>query len=88
MNTISTLSKWGNGQGIRIPKAICEQIGASIGDAVDIRVDHDNTLILVFPKTKYQRRKKSTIDDLLKNQNSDFTSDDPWGDDIGAEVVE
>ncbi|MCL2137303.1 MAG: AbrB/MazE/SpoVT family DNA-binding domain-containing protein [Coriobacteriia bacterium] len=87
MNSISTLEKWGNGQGVRIPKAICEQIGATIGDTVVIKVDEDNTLVLVFPQTKYQRHMKSTMDDLLMNLSDYFTSVELWGDDIGAEVV-
>ncbi|MCL2137725.1 MAG: AbrB/MazE/SpoVT family DNA-binding domain-containing protein [Coriobacteriia bacterium] len=88
MNVINNLAKWGNGQGVRIPKAICEQIGASVGDIVNIWVGPDNTLVLSFLKAKYQRRRIATMDDLLRNRKGSIPSVDLWGEDIGAEVVE
>ena len=88
MNVISNLAKWGNGQGVRIPKSICEQIGVSVGDTVYIRVGPENSLALIFPRTKYQRRRIATMDDLLGSRKGSFPSVDLWGEDIGAEVVE
>ena len=33
------LIKWGNSQGVILPKHLCEHIGAMVGDRVDISVD-------------------------------------------------
>lgn len=36
--TTTTLVRWGNGQGIRLTKAMTEQAGIHIGDRLDIHV--------------------------------------------------
>lgn len=33
------LSKWGNSQGVLIPKHLCEYVGLRIGDPVEITVN-------------------------------------------------
>ena len=35
----ATLTKWGNGRGILIPKEMCDALGISIGDAVSLTLD-------------------------------------------------
>lgn len=55
----TTVQKWGNSLGIRIPSQIAEKIAVSQGSEVDLIVSHDHSLI-VIPK-----KKKPTLEELL-----------------------
>lgn len=61
----TTIQKWGNSLGIRIPSQIAERIAVSQGSEVDLVVSDDHTLI-VIPK-----KKKPTLEDLLAQCKSD-----------------
>lgn len=39
MATTVRLTKWGNSQGVLIPKHLCDHLGLRIGDTVTISVD-------------------------------------------------
>lgn len=41
----STISKWGNSLGVRIPRAIAEQIGVSEGESVELVVEDNHLLV-------------------------------------------
>jgi antitoxin component of MazEF toxin-antitoxin module len=51
------IQKWGNSAGIRINKALLDEISASIGDAVDITAVDGGILI--------RPRKELTLEELL-----------------------
>ena len=55
----TTVQKWGNSLGIRIPSQIAERIAVSQGSEVDLVVSDDHSLI-VIPK-----KKKPTLEELL-----------------------
>jgi antitoxin MazE len=55
----TTVQKWGNSLGIRIPSQIAEKIAVSQGSEVDLIVAYDHSLI-VMPK-----KKKPTLEELL-----------------------
>jgi antitoxin MazE len=55
----TTIQKWGNSLGIRIPSQIAERIAVSQGSEVDLVVGDDHTLIII-PK-----KKKATLEELL-----------------------
>ncbi|OUS69213.1 MazE family transcriptional regulator [Paenibacillus sp. MY03] len=55
----TTVQKWGNSLGIRIPSQIAERIAIGQGSEVDLIVGDDHTLI-VIPK-----KKKPTLEELL-----------------------
>ncbi|WP_059050368.1 AbrB/MazE/SpoVT family DNA-binding domain-containing protein [Paenibacillus senegalimassiliensis] len=55
----TTVQKWGNSLGIRIPSQIAERIAVSQGSEVDLIVSDDHSLI-VIPK-----KKKPTLEELL-----------------------
>ena len=42
------LTKWGNSQGVLIPKRYCEQLGLKVGDQISITVDN-NKIVLSGP---------------------------------------
>lgn len=45
MSDLATISKWGNSQGIRLPKSFCDQLGIAVGDRVDISLENDQIVI-------------------------------------------
>jgi len=55
----ANLCAWGTSAGIRIPKAVMQQVGLKIGDAFDMKVS-GNTLVLKPCRAKYK------LSDLLK----------------------
>lgn len=66
----TTIQKWGNSLGIRIPSQIAERIAVSQGSEVDLVVSDDHTLI-VIPK-----KKKPTLEDLLAQCKSENRHDE------------
>ena len=53
----ATLKKWGNSQGILIPKSLCEYLGISIGDHLEI--EESNGAVTMKPiQKRYTRSKK------------------------------
>ncbi|MFS0725207.1 AbrB/MazE/SpoVT family DNA-binding domain-containing protein [Paenibacillus sp. 1P07SE] len=55
----TTVQKWGNSLGLRIPSQIAEKLAISQGSEVDLIVSDDHTLI-VRP-----HKKKPTLEELL-----------------------
>jgi len=76
-----TINKWGNSQGIRIPKNYLKKLGLDIGDEVEIRIE-DEKLIIVPVKKK--RKAKLDINKLFKEKyegNEEYN----WGQ-VGKEI--
>ena len=73
----STISKWGNSQGIRISKKLLQSAGMSLNDAVEIK--SQNNVLIIKPVTK------KTLDWYLEgydNESDRFywgASDEPKG---------
>ena len=44
------LNKWGNSQGVLIPKALCERAGFRIGDTVEMTVNNRTGKLEIAPK--------------------------------------
>lgn len=42
---LSTVSKWGNSLGVRIPRAIAEQLSISEGEPVELIIEDNHLLI-------------------------------------------
>lgn len=47
------IQKWGNSQGLRIPKHLLEAARLSVGDDVEILADEEEILIKKKPKPKF-----------------------------------
>jgi len=75
---------WGTSAGIRIPKAVMQQVGLTIGDAFDMKVS-GKTVVLRPYRTKY------TLTDLLKECDLNAPPPDlEWWDamkPIGQEIL-
>ena len=87
----ATLNKWGNGQGIRIPKEVCDRIGVKIGARATMVVsESENTISFSFEKepTRFQRRSKVAMKELAAGWTGGKTGEEWGGSDVGSEVVE
>lgn len=91
--TTATLTKWGNGQGVNIPKAICEELGLSIGDHLALVVLDGG--IHMRPTSARSRTRKVSATELFSGWDgayeppSDWPTDGcdvVWGDPVGNEV--
>ncbi len=76
------LSKWGNSLGLRLPRALAQQIGASEGQKVNIVADGARLIIEpVAPAFSLQ--------DLLVNMTPEsLRAAFDWGEDEGRERVD
>lgn len=76
----ATISKWGNSQGLRLPKSIVNDLNLSIGDEVKITTK-DNKVIIEPIKQK----RKYNIKDLVKDIPSDYRAYEEFNNKMGKE---
>ena len=76
----TTIQKWGNSQGIRIPKAFLEALGMRENDLVELNRVDDN---IVITKVK----KEVTLEDIFENYDGKYEAEDfVWSSPVGKEV--
>ncbi|MDR0637168.1 MAG: AbrB/MazE/SpoVT family DNA-binding domain-containing protein [Treponema sp.] len=84
----TTIVKWGNSQGIRIPKTFLKNIHVSENDPVDITLSGEE---IIIKKVKY-RKHKTTKERLVEFYGIDFDQkciiqkEIDWGNSIGKEI--
>ena len=77
-----TIQKWGNSQGIRIPKAFLEALGMRENDLVELNRVDDNIVI-----TKVNKEKELTLEDIFKDYDGEHAAEEfDWGAPVGKEV--
>lgn len=77
------IQKWGNSQGLRVPKSILNQTNLMLGDEVSLTVE--DGAILISPIRK--QRPKYDINDLVKRIPKDYKFEElDWGRPVGKEV--
>ena len=85
----ATLSKWGNSQGVRIPRDYCDLLGARVGDTIAIEYDSSrNALVLSFdkPGRKYQRNRKMSLEEFVGEWSSGRVGEE-MPRDVGEELM-
>jgi antitoxin MazE len=76
------LSKWGNSLGLRLPRALAQQIGASEGQKVNIVADGARLIIEPIAPA-------FSLQDLLVNMTPEsMRAAFDWGEDEGRERVD
>jgi antitoxin MazE len=68
----TTIVKWGNSQGIRLPKTLLDIVGLSDNDSVEI-IAKDKMLIIKPAKERL------TIDKLFEGWDGEFPEPYDWG---------
>ena len=78
----TTIQKWGNSQGIRIPKMLLDSVNWSENEQIAIKVDNGK---LIIEKTKDRKRKN--IKELFKNYKGNYEPEKiDWGEPKGEEI--
>lgn len=89
----STLTKWGNSQGVIIPKVVCEEVGITIGDHLVFLVE--DGAIRLLPLKRHYRTRKVSLGELFAGWDGTYEppADWPlvgnevdWGDSVGSEA--
>ena len=85
--TTLTLSKWGNAQGVRIPKDLREQVGMTDGCQIDASVQdggimlkpiHDAVRVIQVPR----------LSNVFKDRTTEYQAEeDPFGTPKGDELL-
>lgn len=78
----TTLSRWGNSLGLRIPKEMAQRLGLNEGTRLDLTAD-DGRIIITLPKPRYR------LEDLLADMTPEGMREAyDWGPDRGREIVD
>ena len=79
----TTIQKWGNSQGIRIPKAFLDALGMAENDPVELCRLDDNIVI----RKARQEEKELTLDDIFGDyEGNEKIEEFDWGSPVGREV--
>ncbi len=72
---------WGNSQGIRLPKEILDQLGITVSDVLNVKVENG---MIVLQKEFTHRSFKERLADY-DGEISVYEFD--WGDPVGKEIL-
>lgn len=76
------IQKWGNSQGLRLPKYILDKADIREGDTVEVALE-DNKIIIFQPKRVL---KNYTLNDLFKDYKGSYKpTETDWGGPAGKE---
>jgi antitoxin MazE len=76
------IQKWGNSQGLRIPKVVLDEIQSSIGDEVKVYSQEGKIIIEPVKRVKGKISLKSLVNKIPKNYK---TQEVDWGKPLGKE---
>jgi len=77
------IQKWGNSQGVRVPKTVLEQARIAVGDEVDISVSKGRILV----RRATPIRGRYVLTELLSRIPADYRAEETdWGPSAGREA--
>jgi antitoxin MazE len=80
---VTKVQKWGNSQGLRLPKQLLEDAHISVGDDVDVTTQEG---IIVIAPVKRVRGKRS-LQELVSRIPKDYeVGEVDWGEPVGKEA--
>jgi antitoxin MazE len=84
----TTLNRWGNSQGVTVPKRIVDLAELSIGDVLEVSVGSEGAIVLTPVRRKYRRSNHAvTIDDLFQGYKGGYQpTESDWGASVGREL--
>lgn len=78
----ATVQKWGNSQGIRLPKYILDAIKWKENEQLDLSIEDDKIII-----EKISKPERKNIKELFANFNDEYhNADIDWGNPVGNEI--
>lgn len=79
----TSIQKWGNSQGVRIPKYLLDAVKLSTNDEIVIRAESD---MLIIEKAAPPSARK-TIKELFADYDGEYTPQEvDWGEQAGKEI--
>ncbi len=80
---LTRIQKWGNSQGLRLPKQVLEDARLSSGDSVDVTVE--DGLIVIAPARRVRGRQR--LEELVSRIPKGYRAEEmDWGEPAGKEV--
>jgi len=80
----TTIVKWGNSRGIRLPKLLLDSVNLSDNDTVELKTENDSIII------KKSTRERITIEKLFENWDGGLPESFDWGEldvPVGREMI-
>ena len=81
---LTTIQKWGNSQGVRLPKPILDELFLQENDQVELVTENET---IIIKKATRKRRAKVSLEELFANYKGDYKCEE-WdtGKPVGKEV--
>ena len=80
---LSKVQKWGNSQGLRLTKALLQEVQIHVGDEVNVSVQKGR--IIIEPVTTVRGR--CDLQELVSKMPQEYHAEElDWGEPIGKEV--
>ena len=80
----STIQKWGNSQGVRLPKSILDELFLHENDRVEIIAENET---IVIKKATRRRRAEMSLEKRFEGYSGDYKCVEyDWGEPLGKEV--
>lgn len=93
LRTTTTIRKWGNGDGIRIPKLYMDMLELTCNQEVEVCIAEDAIVIRKIRKKRYKNLKERMedfyqcpIEEIIASQLVEKTEEVDWGLPIGEEI--
>jgi antitoxin MazE len=83
MNMVTKVQKWGNSQGLRLPKQILEEARISIGDSVNVSTRDGMIVVAPVRRVRGKQRLQELVSRIPKNYK---TREVDWGKPVGRET--
>ena len=79
----TTIQKWGNSQGIRLPKYLLDVLKWSDNEKITVETSGNSIIIKQAEKPK----KRLTIAEMFEGYDGEYTTEEiDWGEPVGREV--
>jgi len=80
----TTIQKWGNSQGIRLPKVLLDRLFLSENDKVELVAENDS---IILKKATRKRRANKSLEERFKGYSGNYLCNEcDWGEPLGNEV--
>ena len=80
---VTKIQKWGNSQGLRLPKRVLEDARISVGDDIDVTTRDGVIIIAPVRRVRGKRNLQELVSRIPKNYE---IAEIDWGEPVGRET--
>jgi len=80
---VTKIQKWGNSQGLRLPKRVLEDARISVGDDIDVTTRDGVIIIAPVRRVRGKQNLQELVSRIPKNYE---IAEIDWGEPVGREV--